>query len=266
MKETLSIVKIGGNVIDNETLLKSFIHEFSKIKGLKILVHGGGKLASEISSSMGVIPEMIEGRRITNAATLEIVTMVYAGLINKRIVALLQSNNCNAIGLSGADANILPASKRDVGSIDYGFVGDINQSELNNNNLKVLLQNGFVPVIAPITHDTKGQLLNTNADTIASCLGVSLSDTFRVKLYYCFELKGVLQDIKNENSLIELITPEIFLQLKASQTISKGMIPKISNALEAIKNGVNCVYIGHVNYLNKMMADDVNAGTKITVI
>ena len=264
MNPILNIIKIGGNVIDNEQLLHQFTSDFASIEGLKILVHGGGKMASELSAKMGIEPKMVDGRRITDAATLDIVTMVYAGLINKKVVALLQSKSCNAIGLSGADGNILPAYKRAIGQIDYGFVGDIDTESLKSDALKGLLKQGLVPIVAPITHDGKGQLLNTNADTIASALAVVLSKDFTVNLIYCFERDGVMRDLDNPGSLIPNINQKEYLSLKEEGIINKGMIPKMDNSFKAINKGVNSVWIGHAANLKNMIGGKENAGSKLS--
>ena len=264
MKPAINIVKIGGNVIDNEVLLQEFVSDFASIDGLKILVHGGGKIASELSAKMGIVPNMVEGRRITDAATLDIVTMLYAGLINKKLVVSLQAEKCNAIGMTGADGNIIPASKRAVGEIDYGFVGDIDASKVDADALSRLLDTGFTPVIAPITHDGKGQLLNTNADTIASSLGVALTKYYNVNLIYCFEKKGVLKDVNDENSALPYITLESYSLMKKEGIISKGMIPKLNNSFEAINMGVGNVWIGHASNLKKMIEGNENAGSKLS--
>lgn len=261
MKEKLNIIKIGGNIIDDEKLLNSFLEDFSSINEPCILVHGGGKLATELSKKLGIEIKLIEGRRITDAKTLDIVVMVYAGLINKKIVALLQSKNCNAIGLSGADANILQAKKRDDSKIDYGFVGDINQEAVSINAIQQFIEYGFTPVVSPITHDGKGQLLNTNADTIASLLAVALSKIYEVNLYYCFEKNGVLLNMEDENSVVPILNKNKYEELKVSGIISYGMIPKIDNAFDAIANGVSEVVIGHASQLNEMINN--HAGTRI---
>lgn len=260
--EPLHIVKIGGNIIDDAAKLASFLQDFARIAGAKILVHGGGKIATEVSKSLGITAQMVEGRRITDAGSLKVVTMVYAGLINKNIVARLQASNCNAMGLTGADANIIPATKRLVGSIDYGFVGDIETAGIHTANLRLLLENGLTPIMAPLTHDGAGNLLNTNADTIASALAVALAPFYDVRLVYCFEKKGVLQDVNDEQSVISDISPDKYRQLKTAGIITQGMIPKMDNAMQALHNGVKAVYIGH--------ADDVlpithqqQAGTKL---
>lgn len=243
MKEKLKIIKIGGNVINSKEALSSFLADFSKIKDLKILVHGGGKRATEMAKELGISSKMIEGRRVTDAATLEIVTMVYAGLLNKNIAATLHKHHCDAIGLSGADANTILAHKRHVKNIDYGFAGDVDA--VNTKFIQVLLEQKLTPVFCAITHNGKGQLLNTNADTIAAELGKGLSDNFEVELIYCFEKPGVLTDIENEASVIENINAEIYQKLKKDGTIADGMIPKIDNCFDALQNGVSKVIIGN---------------------
>ena len=201
--KSLSIIKIGGNIIDNPTELSPFLSDFSKIEGYKVLVHGGGKSATKMAESIGLVPEMIDGRRITDAAMLDIVVMIYAGQINKNIVAQLQANSTNAMGFSGADGNLIQSVKRNHPTINYGFVGDVKK--VNTQILETLLSNGIVPVFCAITHDGKGQLLNTNADTIASELAIALSEIFKVTLNYCFEKPGVLYDAEDDSSVIENI-------------------------------------------------------------
>lgn len=241
-KEKLYVVKIGGNVIDNEAALDVFLDDFSKIKAKKILVHGGGKIATEISKGLGIEAQMIDGRRVTDAETLKIVTMVYGGLINKNIVCKLQSKNTNALGLTGADANLMLAKKRPVkNGIDYGFVGDVAQVE--SNNLSAFINLGLTPVFAPLTHDGEGNMLNTNADTVASAIAVSLASHFEVNLVYSFELKGVLSDFENKDSVIPEMRPGEYKKLKEQGVISKGMIPKLDNCFEAIDGGVSNVLI-----------------------
>jgi len=242
MKQKLRIVKIGGNVINDRKQLQSFLKDFSDMDSLKILVHGGGKRATELADSLGLQTKMIGGRRVTDEANLEIVTMVYAGLLNKNIVAELQANNCNAIGLTGADANTITAHKRIVKDIDYGFAGDVDSIE--NKSIALFLNNGIVPVFSAITHDKKGQLLNTNADTIASELAKGLSCSFEVELIYCFEKKGVLLDIDDNDSVIADIDKNKYEQLKADQIIAEGMLPKLENCFESLENGVKKVIIG----------------------
>jgi len=242
MKEKLRIVKIGGNVINDTKQLKSFLKDFSDMESLKILVHGGGKRATELAASLGLQTKMIGGRRVTDEANLEIVTMVYAGLLNKNIVAQLQANNCNAIGLTGADANTITAHKRIVKDIDYGYAGDVDSIE--NESIGLFLNNGIVPVFSAITHDKNGQLLNTNADTIASELAKGLAGNFEVELIYCFEKKGVLMDIDDNDSVIADIDKKKYEQLKADQIIAEGMLPKLENCFESLENGVKKVIIG----------------------
>lgn len=250
--EHLKIIKIGGNVIDDPDQLRNFLNDFVKIRGPKILVHGGGKIANQLATDLGIEAKLIEGRRITDAATLRIVTMVYAGLVNKNIVALLQAEQCNALGLSGADGNSIQAKKRPVREIDYGYVGDIQPGSVHANLLIKLLEDAFVPVFSAITHDGKGQLLNTNADTIASELAVSLSAHYTCSLIYCFEKKGVLRDVNDEQSLIREINASDFISLQKEGVVSEGMIPKLHNAFEAIQQGVHEVFIGHSSELNSL--------------
>ncbi len=255
--EKLFVIKIGGNVIDDDSMLHSFLQNFSVLQGKKILVHGGGKIASKTGEQLGINANYVQGRRITDAATIDLVTMVYGGLINKKIVAKLQSLQCNAIGLTGADANIIPAVKRSVKEIDYGFVGDINASTLTVGSWQLFLNNDLVPVVAPLTHDGKGQLLNTNADTIASALAVALAKLYEVRLIYCFEKKGVLENILDEDSVINLITKEKYRQFIAEKRLADGILPKIDNAFAAIDNGVNEVLIGDANELLQNCTENV---------
>jgi acetylglutamate kinase len=245
----LFVIKIGGNVIDDEKNLSAFLKNFAVIPGLKILIHGGGKIATKIGDKLGIESKYFDGRRITDEATIDLVTMVYGGLVNKKIVAKLQSLNCNAIGLTGADANIIPATKRPVTKqgIDFGFAGDLDSSKLKAQSFKLLLQADFIPIIAPLTHDGKGQILNTNADTIASSIAVALSKLYDVRLVYCFEKKGVLENVNDENSAIRLITKDIYQQLKKDNKLFDGILPKIDNAFAAIDSGVQEVLIGHAD-------------------
>jgi acetylglutamate kinase len=263
MKDGLQIVKIGGNIIDDETKLNSFLKDFARITGPKILVHGGGKIATEVSKGLGIEARMVDGRRITDAETLRVVTMVYGGLVNKNIVAKLQASGCNALGLTGADANIIPATKRPVKEIDYGFVGDIAEGAIPAGTLQLLLENGLTPVIAPLTHDQLGNLLNTNADTIASALAVALSGIFLTRLTYCFEKKGVLADINDENSVIHQITGNQYEALKSDGTIAQGMIPKLDNAFRAIEDGVKSVFICHADEVMNILEKKEKAGTEL---
>ncbi len=243
MKEKLTVIKIGGNVINKQEALSSFLEDFSKVTGFKILVHGGGKKATEMASDLGLEPKMVGGRRITDEATLEIVTMVYAGLLNKNITAALQKMDCDAIGLSGADANCIQAHKRIVKEIDYGFAGDVDL--VNTSAIKVFLENKMVPVFCAITHDKNGQLLNTNADTIASEIAKGMSLDFDVELVYCFEKNGVLQDVNDDNSVIENINSNSYKDLKNNKIIADGMLPKMENCFESLQKGVEKVIIGN---------------------
>ena len=245
----LYVIKIGGNVIDNSENLHYFLQDFAGLEGEKILIHGGGKIATELSRTLGIESKMVDGRRITDIETLRIVTMVYAGLINKNIVAQLQKENCNAIGLTGADANLIRASKRPVKDVDYGYVGDLHATSVATHKLSALIEDGLIPVFAPITHDGEGQLLNTNADTIASGIAVALSDNYDVSLVYCFEKKGVLRDVDDESSVISQINSTDFENLKSDNIIAGGMLPKLQNAFVAISTGVKEVYIGKADEL-----------------
>ena len=261
--EQLLVIKIGGNVIDNPAALESFLKNFSTINTKKILVHGGGKIATKIGDQLGIQSNYINGRRVTDAETIDLVTMVYGGLVNKKIIAKLQSLQCNALGLTGADANLIPAVKRplvypkltegnaagEISPIDYGFVGDVDGAALGIQNLEILLSNNFTLVFAPLTHDRNGQILNTNADTIASTLAVGLSKKYAVRLIYCFEKKGVLENVADANSVIPLITKEKYDQLVTENKLFDGIIPKIDNAFDAIDNGVKEVLIGDADDL-----------------
>jgi acetylglutamate kinase len=256
----LTIVKIGGNVIDNSENLHYFLEDFSALEGDKILVHGGGKVATDLGVSMGVEAKMVDGRRITDIHTLRIVTMAYAGLINKNIVAQLQARSCNAIGLTGADGNTIRAVKRPVKTIDYGFVGDLDENSVSVGTINSLIQAGLVPVFCAITHDGDTQLLNTNADTVASAIAVAMSVVYDTKLMYCFEKKGVLRDVEDDDSVVSEIRMDEFESLQAEGVVSGGMIPKLHNAFEAIKSGVKEVYIGHADELLKK---GENKGTRL---
>ena len=258
----LYIIKIGGNIIDDENALEKFLADFSMIDELKFLIHGGGKMASEMAKKLGVSQAMVNGRRITDGETLKITTMVYAGLINKQIVASLQAKKVNAIGLSGADANMIQATKRNSVDIDYGFVGDVYPAEVNTELLSLFIDSGLIPVFSAITHDGNGQLLNTNADTIASVLASALSVKYNVQLNYCFEKNGVLGNIEDENSVIKTITKTKYKQLLLDGTISKGMITKLDNAFSAIQNGVKSVVIAHADELINTTKNE-HAGTTL---
>jgi acetylglutamate kinase len=262
--EELIVVKIGGNVIDDDKSLDAFLRDFAAISVHKILVHGGGKLATELSTKLGVETKMVDGRRITDEDTIKVVTMTYAGFINKKITAQLQAKECDAIGLSGVDARIIPAIKRPVKDIDYGWVGDIEADKVNSIFLSQIISGGFTPVIAPIACDDEGHLLNINADTVAQSIAVALSKAFSVTLIYCFEKNGVLSDVQDEASVISSIVLSETDALKADGTISKGMIPKIDNACDAIRKGVERVVIGHAAHISKLSAKAKGYGTTIS--
>lgn len=257
MKEQLTVVKIGGNVINDEALLSKVLKDFAALKERKILIHGGGKRASALMRQMGMQPNLVEGRRITDAATLEVVTMVYAGLINKKVVADLQAIGENAIGLTGADLNAIQSHKRIVKEIDYGFVGDIDKIE--STNISKLLGADFTPVFCAITHDKQGQLLNTNADSIASRVAVGMSELFEVTLILCFEKDGVLRDANDDTSVIPRLEYEQFQAYKKSGIIYEGMIPKMEGAFYALQNGVANVFIAGTTAL----AENANKGTRL---
>ena len=262
----LYVIKIGGNIIDNEAKLAAFIKDFAAVEGLKVLVHGGGKLATKLAADLGIEQQMIDGRRITDAATLKIVTMVYAGTINKNVVAQLQANGCNAIGLTGTDGNAIKAHKRvspptpkGGPGIDYGFVGDVDT--VNTGLLQSLLEQNIAVVLAPITHDGNGLLLNTNADTIAQETAKALSSIYDVELIYSFEKSGVLMDAEDDASVIPSINPTTYSELKEKQVIFAGMIPKLDNAFAAIYSGVSKVIIGKAEQLQQLIRGE--AGTTI---
>jgi acetylglutamate kinase len=263
--DKLYVIKIGGNIIDDEIKLSSFLKQFAELfgknslnpfRGRGILVHGGGKLATRIAEAMGIKQQMIDGRRITDAETLKVVTMVYAGFINKNIVAQLQSYSCNATGISGADGNAILAHKR-ISALDYGFAGDIEK--VNTEYFNSLLQTNDALVVAPITHDGRGQLLNTNADTIAQEIAKAMSGSYEVELIYSFEKTGVLLDVTDETSVIKKITPSYYKELKSppleggEAKIFAGMIPKLDNAFAALNSGVKKVIIGKAEDLNELI-------------
>ncbi|SHJ07565.1 acetylglutamate kinase [Aquimarina spongiae] len=246
MKQLL-VAKIGGNIIEDKDALNQFLIDFSKIEGPKILIHGGGKSATQLSEKLGVKTEMIDGRRITSAENLDVVVMTYAGLINKNIVAGLQKHGSPALGLTGADANTIMATKRPAQFVDYGFVGDVEK--VNDKMIKGILDMGIIPVFCAITHDGNGQLLNTNADTIASEIASAMSAHFEVSLFYCFELKGVLEDINNKDSVIEHIDLEKYAKLRDDQVIADGMLPKLQNCFDALQKNVASVHIANSEYI-----------------
>lgn len=258
--EDLYVIKIGGNIIDDESVLAGFLNKFADIPGKKILVHGGGKLATRMAENMNIPQQLIDGRRVTDAETLKIVTMVYAGYINKNITACLQSLQCNAIGICGADGNSILAHKRIRSGTDYGFAGDIDF--VNTPWLSSLLNQGMAIVMAPITHDGKNQLLNTNADSIAQEIAKAMSQSFNVRLVYSFEKAGVLLDVEDEKSVIRSITPAYYLELKAAKKIFAGMIPKLDNAFAAVSQGVKKVIIGKGEDLGNLL--NGKSGTTIS--
>ena len=253
MKEKLTIVKVGGKIVEDPETLSVLLADFAKIEGRKILVHGGGRSATRMSERLGIPTKMVDGRRITDDDTLRVVTMVYGGLVNKTIVAMLQSEGINAVGLTGADMNIVRSDKRPVRAIDYGWVGDVRA--VDGKAIATLVENGYCPVVAPLTHDGKGHLLNTNADTMAAAVAMEASKTYDVSLMFCFEKKGVLDA---EGNVITSITPALYKQLKADGTIADGMIPKLDNAFECIAAGVTSVVITE----STQIADPA-AGTRI---
>ena len=239
--DRLTIIKVGGKVVEETESLNALLDQFKKISGNKLLVHGGGRTATQVAEKMGIETKMVDGRRITDSDMLEVVTMVYGGLVNKKIVAALQALGVNAIGLTGADFNLIEAHKRPVKDIDYGFVGDVD--DVNVYELKMLIGENVVPVIAPLTHDGKGQLLNTNADTIASELATELARYFNVYLFYCFEKKGVLRNPEDESSIIYDLDYALFTKYTSEKVISEGMIPKLENGFRAKKKGVKEILI-----------------------
>ncbi|AJR03273.1 acetylglutamate kinase [Siansivirga zeaxanthinifaciens] len=248
-KEKLSIVKIGGNIIEDESALLAFLELFSNLEGKKILVHGGGKRATHIASKLGIESKMVQGRRITDAETLEVITMVYGGLVNKNVVAKLQALNTNAIGLTGADINSITSVKRPVKEVDFGFVGDVKS--VAHQSVNKLIEADFTPVFCAITHDGKGQLLNTNADTITSQLAIGMSALYETSIYYCFELNGVLKDINDKNSVIKHIDSNLYKDLLEKGIIADGMLPKLENCFDALNHGVSTINMGNTAMLTK---------------
>ncbi|GAB3792030.1 acetylglutamate kinase [Spirosoma humi] len=245
--DNLTVIKIGGNIIDDPAALKRFLTAFSGLPGAKLLIHGGGKVATQMAEKLGIQTTMVDGRRITDQPMLDVVTMVYGGLVNKQIVAKLQALDVNAIGMTGADAGTVLAKKRPVKDIDYGMVGDIE--EVNSGQIQFFLRQSLTPVFAPITYSRSGDLLNTNADTMASAIAVDMCCHNTVTLIYCFEKKGVLSDPSDDNSVINVLTPELYAENKAAGTINKGMIPKLDNAFNALDKGVSKVIICHADEL-----------------
>lgn len=249
MREKLTVIKVGGKIVEEETTLDELLNDFASIEGHKVLVHGGGRSATKLAARLGIESKMVDGRRITDSETLKVVTMVYGGLVNKNIVAGLQSRGVNALGLTGADMNVIRSTKRPVKEVDYGFVGDVEKVDATL--LSDLIYKGVVPVMAPLTHDGKGHMLNTNADTIAGETAKALAALFDVTLIYCFEKKGVLRDENDENSVIPLITPKEFEQYVAQGIIQGGMIPKLENSFAAIDAGVSEVVITLASAINR---------------
>ena len=241
MKEKLTVIKVGGKIVEEEATLNQLLNDFAAIEGHKVLVHGGGRSATKIAAQLGIDSKMVNGRRITDAETLKVVTMVYGGLVNKNIVAGLQARGVNALGLTGADMNVIRSMKRPVKEVDYGFVGDVER--VDSTLLSDLIHKGFVPVMAPLTHDGQGNMLNTNADTIAGETAKALSAIFDVTLVYCFEKKGVLRDENDDESVIPQINHAEFQRYIAEGVIQGGMIPKLENSFEAINAGVSEVVI-----------------------
>lgn len=241
MKEKLTLVKVGGKIVEEEESLAQLLQDFAQIEGRKVLVHGGGRSATRLATDLGIESQMVDGRRITDKETLKVVTMVYGGLVNKTIVAGLQALDINALGLTGADMNLMRSQKRPVVTVDYGYVGDVQ--EVNADLLAGLIAQGIVPVLAPLTHDKKGSLLNTNADTIAGEAAKALARHFEVTLMYCFEKKGVLFDADDDESVIAEIRPDDFRRYVEEGVIQGGMIPKLENAFAAIDAGVKEVVI-----------------------
>ena len=241
MKENITVIKVGGKIVEEEASLAALLDRFAAIEGRKVLIHGGGRSATRIAERLGIESKMVNGRRITDAETLKVVTMVYGGLVNKNIVAQLQARGINALGLTGADCNIITAHKRPVKTIDYGFVGDVESAD--GAMLAKLIEQGITPIVAPLTHDGKGNMLNTNADTMAAETAKALAAHYEVTLIYCFEFPGVMRDPEDAESLIGTITRESYRTLLADGIVSGGMIPKIDNAFNAIENGVKEVII-----------------------
>jgi acetylglutamate kinase len=261
--EKLLVIKIGGNVIDKPEALQRFLQAFADLPQRKLLIHGGGKIATQVADKLGIETLMVEGRRITDQTMLDVVIMVYGGLVNKNIVAQLQSIGTNAIGLTGADAGVIRAKKRPVKEIDYGFVGDVEA--VSSTQFSLFVENGLVPVIAPLTFDPAlGSMLNTNADTMASTIAVALAEAFEVNLVYCFEKKGVLSDPDDDDAVISQLNPTSYADFKTSGVINKGMIPKLDNAFAALQNGVAQVTICHANELKNAVEEGI-AGTQLTI-
>lgn len=256
MKDKLTIIKVGGKIVEEKESLDSLLRDFAAIDGFKLLVHGGGRSATKVAAQLGIETLMIDGRRVTDDAMLDVVTMVYGGLVNKKVVARLQSLGIDALGMTGADMDIIHSHRRPVKSVDYGWVGDVDR--VNGEALSALLRSGVVPVIAPLTHDGKGHLLNTNADTMAGETAKGLAPFFDVSLVYCFEKPGVLRDENDDESVIAEIDPALFASLKEEGIVTGGMLPKLENAFNALDAGVSEVVITRASAL-----DDLSLGTHI---
>lgn len=251
----LTVIKVGGKIVEEEESLKQLLDDFTRIEGHKILVHGGGRSATKIAERLGIQSNMVDGRRITDAATLQIVTMVYGGLVNKNIVARLQALDVNALGLTGADMDVIRSEKRPVKEIDYGFVGDVKH--VKSETLQWLIDKDIVPIMAPLTHDGKGNILNTNADTIAAETAQAMSAHYDVTLVYCFEKKGVLMDENDDNSVISRLDKELYKKYIDEGVITGGMLPKLDNAFRSIEKGVKAVIITQASEIGK------DSGTRI---
>ena len=256
MKEHLTIIKVGGKIVENPESLNVLLKDFAAVEGKKLLVHGGGRSATQMAARLGVETKMVDGRRITDEAMLEVVTMVYGGLVNKRIVAGLQALGVNAVGLTGADMNIVLSDKRKVSAVDYGWVGDVKR--VNAEAVATLIESGCCPVVAPLTHDGCGHMLNTNADTMAGEMAKAMAAHYDVTLMFCFEKPGVLADENDDSSLIPTITPAVLDDLKCRGVVSGGMIPKLDNAIACVSAGVESVVITQADRIA-----DPYAGTKI---
>lgn len=250
MKDKLTIIKVGGKIVEEPETLTALLRDFAAIEGFKLLVHGGGRSATKIAAQLGIETQMIDGRRVTDKQMLEVVTMVYGGLVNKNIVARLQALGIDALGMTGADMNIIRSDRRPVKTVDYGFVGDVK--EVNSQALTTLIRAGVVPVIAPLTHDGKGSMLNTNADTMAGETAKGLANDFDIQLVYCFEKAGVLRDENDDDSVIGLVDRDIYTQLRNDGIVVGGMIPKLDNAFEAIDAGVSEVIITKASSLDNL--------------
>lgn len=256
MKEKLTIIKVGGKIVEEPETLARLLADFAKVEGRKLLVHGGGRSATKMAAQLGIETKMVDGRRITDEAMLEVVTMVYGGLVNKRIVAGLQAAGVNAVGLTGADMNVVLSHKRPVKTVDYGWVGDVERVDADA--IATLIDGGYCPVIVPLTHDGKGNMLNTNADTMAGEMAKAMADRYDTTLMFCFEKAGVLRDENDDNSVIAEITPEVYARLKADGIVSGGMIPKFDNAFACVEKGVSSVVITRADQIA-----DRTAGTHI---